>query len=209
MRADRKMTLAVTGGIGSGKSLVCSILGRNGFPVYDSDSRTKDLYLSVPGLSGRISDALGIDLCCPDGTLDRAGLAAVVFSDPDKLRLLESIVYPEVKADFLKWKENTPEDCMWVVMESAVILEKPFFRDLIDKVLLVDAPVKLRLERTMERDRSDAETVGRRMASQRLFTDISEGRRRPDADFVIVNDGDESSLERKVEAFCRNILPTK
>ena len=139
MRTDRKMTLAVTGGIGSGKSLVCSILGRNGFPVYDSDSRTKDLYLSVPGLSGRISDALGIDLCRPDGTLDRAGLAAVVFSDPDKLRLLESIVYPEVKTDFLKWKENTPEDCIWVVMESAVILEKPFFRDLIDKVLLVDA----------------------------------------------------------------------
>ena len=63
------MTLVVTGGIGSGKSLVCSMFADKGIPVYDSDSRTKSLYDSVPGLSARISSALGTDVTTPGGLL--------------------------------------------------------------------------------------------------------------------------------------------
>ena len=100
MRADGKIVLAVTGGIGSGKSAVCSVLASRGIPVYDSDSRTKALYVEVPGLMSRISEALGTDAADPDGRPDTRKLASLVFSDPEKLRLLEEIVYPEVKKVF-------------------------------------------------------------------------------------------------------------
>lgn len=196
------MTVAVTGGIGSGKSLVCSMLAARGVPVYDSDSRTKALYQSVPGLARRISVALGAEVCRPDGTLDKAALAASVFSDAGRLKVLEGIVYPEVRKDFLAWKDAVDSGCGFVVLESAVILEKPIFRDIIDKVLLVDAPEQLRLERAMERDGAGADAVRRRMSRQGIFG----GRCLPQADFLIVNDGDVDSLEAKVDDFYGRLM---
>ena len=200
MRAHGKMTLVVTGGIGSGKSLVCSMFADKGIPVYDSDSRTKSLYDSVPGLPARISSALGADVTTPGGLLDRRRLADVIFSDPARLAVLESIVHPEVKKDFLKWRESFSGTAVpFVIMESAVILEKPFFRDVMDAVLVVDAPVQLRLERAVLRDRADADSVRRRMARQKLLNEISSGKVPSGVDFVIMNDGDIDSLSREVD----------
>lgn len=194
------MTLVVTGGIGGGKSLVCSMFAGKGIPVYDSDSRTKALYDSVPDLPKRISQVLGVDVCSSDGTLNRSKLAEAVFSDAQKLELLESAVYPEVKKDFLKWRDSfSGTDVPFVIMESAVILEKPFFRDVMDAVLVVDAPVQLRLERAVLRDRADADSVRRRMARQKLLNEISSGKVPPGVDFVIMNDGDIDSLSREVD----------
>ena len=97
-------TLVVTGGIGSGKSLVCSFLAERGLPVYDSDSRTKMLYDSSPELLARIGDAVGTDVTGADGRLDRKRLASVVFSDGERLEALERVVHPAVLDDFYRWK---------------------------------------------------------------------------------------------------------
>ena len=144
-------TVAVTGGIGSGKSTVCAILSSMGVPVYDSDSRARALYDEQPALVSRILDefaALGVhdslwDEC---GELDRKKLAGLVFSSPRLLSALEGIVHPAVREDFLSWKESIgekewtgPGDVPFVVIESAIITEKPLFRDIVDKVVEVRA----------------------------------------------------------------------
>lgn len=193
-------TLVVTGGIGSGKSAVCRRLALKGVPVYDSDSRTRGLYDRYPDLALRISDALGCRITDAQGRVDRRLLASVVFSDSGKLAVLESVVHPAVKADFEGWRDvSLAEGAPFVVMESAIILEKPLFRDIADLVLLVDAPVGLRLERACARDGASEAEIRSRMARQRLLNDISEGRVKAEADFVIVNDSDEESLYRQVD----------
>ena len=207
MRTDGKMILVVTGGIGSGKSLVCSMFHERGVPVYDSDSRTKSLYSSSPSLAGKIADAFGAGVLLPDGSVDRRKLASMVFGHDDRLSILEGIVHPEVREDFIRWRDGfCGSDVPFLIMESAIILEKPLFRDLIDRILLVDAPQSLRLSRAVARDGADAAGILARMSGQKLFNGIKEGREMPEADYVIENDGDIESLSGKVAEIYLDIL---
>ncbi len=173
------LTVIVTGMIGSGKSAVCALLSKRGIPVYDSDSRTKALYDTVPGLKERIEDDLGVPF---------SGLARLIFNDPDAREKLEAIVYPLVKADFEAWRD-AQADAPFVVLESAIILSKPIFDGIADYVVAVTAPDEVRLERLVSRGLSE-EDARRRMASQSL--DLSK------ANAVIHNDGTLQSLSRRV-----------
>lgn len=202
-------TLVVTGGIGSGKSTVCRYLASKGIPVYDSDSRARRLYDDA-GMVGRIESALGCSISDTNGRVDRRELASVIFSDPEKLSVLESIVHPAVREDFLKWRSSFQEGSVpFVVMESAIILEKPLFRDIADKVLLVDAPVQTRLQRACMRDGVSPERIRERMAGQKLLNDISSGKTRAEVDFIIENVADRAWLERCVDdvyfSMCRPV----
>ena len=161
----RRKTVIVTGLIGSGKSAVCALLRERGIPVYDSDARTKGLYDRRPALVGRLEEALGLPLRGTDGRLDRKALAARIFSDDAAREKLEAIVYPEVLADFKRWKARQ-KGAPFVVLESAVILSKPIFDGLADAVVLVSAPEEVRLRRVMRRDSLPAEAVRARMAVQ-------------------------------------------
>ena len=157
-------TVIVTGGIGSGKSAVCALLAKRGVPVYDSDSRVKELYVCRRSLVPRLEKALGTLLRQADGSLDKARLAALIFSDESARETLESIVYPILLKDFLRWRSR--QEAPFVVLESAVILSKPVFDGLADAVVLVDAPRELRIQRVMERDGLSREAVVRRMEAQ-------------------------------------------
>jgi dephospho-CoA kinase len=161
----RRKTVIVTGLIGSGKSAVCALLRERGIPVYDSDARTKGLYDRRPALVGRLEEALGLPLRGTDGRLDRKALAARIFSDAAARKKLEAIVYPEVLADFKRWRARQ-KGAPFVVLESAVILSKPVFDGLADAVVLVSAPEEVRLRRVMQRDSLPAEAVRARMAAQ-------------------------------------------
>ena len=165
-------TILVTGGIASGKSRVCAHLQSRGYPVYDCDSRTKGLYASVPGLRGRVEQAIGVPL----------SEAEIIFRDPERRAALEAVVYPEVLADILRWRAEQPGDT--VIIESAIALDKPIFADLFDEVILVVAPLELRLRRNPK-------------AAERIHAQppIDPGR----ADHIIVNDGDLESLYRKTD----------
>lgn len=159
-------TVIVTGGIGSGKSAVCALLGKRGIPVYDSDSRVKELYKSRRSLVPRLEKALGCPLRQDDGTLDKARLSALIFSDEGARETLESIVYPILLKDFQRWRSR--QEAPFVVLESAIILSKPIFDGLADAVVLVDAPRELRIRRVMERDGVSREQVQRRLEAQDL-----------------------------------------
>ena len=159
-------TVIVTGGIGSGKSAVCALLRKRGIPVYDSDSRVKELYKSRRSLVPRLEKALGCPLRQDDGTLDKARLSALIFSDEGARETLESIVYPILLKDFQRWRSR--QKAPFVVLESAIILSKPIFDGLADAVVLVDAPRELRIRRVMERDGVSREQVQRRLEAQDL-----------------------------------------
>ncbi len=165
-------TVLVTGGIASGKSELCRYLSSKGFAVYDSDSRTKALYDSVPGLKERVEDALGVPF----------SEIGIIFSDDARREKLEAVVYPEVLKDFLEWKSSQAGRA--VFFESAVAASKPVFDGQWDEIWLVRAPLEARLER-------NPKTAGRLSSQTEL--DATQ------ADVVIDNDSSLEELHKKVD----------
>lgn len=181
--------LGVTGGIGSGKSFVCGVFKSLGCKVYDSDSRTKELYEEKPEILAGLVKILGKGIL-RKGKLDKKAMAGIIFSDRGLLEKVKDFVYPFVMEDFRlwkRWKRGT------VVFESAVILENEYVRSFMDKTLVVTAPLKERVRRVMERDSSSEEQVRARLGSQ-----VSDKERLSLADFTIESVQGED-IEKKVK----------
>ena len=170
--------VGITGGIGSGKSSVCKMLALRGVPIYDSDSRAKQLMVTDAELVRLVSQRFGADVYV-DGMLNRQVLAARVFTDKDALAELNSMVHPAVMRDFERWAAE--QQTAYVVMESAIIFEAGL-DDKLDAVVAVMAPRSLRLERAMQRDGATREQIEERMRTQ--LSDDELARR---AKYAIVN----------------------
>lgn len=183
--------VGLTGGIGSGKSLVCSILEKLRVPVYYADAEAKRLMNSDPVLKTQIMDLFG-DKAYSGGSLDRKYLAGRVFGDGELLASLNSVVHPAVREDFKRWAD-LQKGVPYVVEEAAILFESGAHREL-DQAVLVYAPVELRISRVMERDGCDRESVLRRMDHQ-----LSEEELKKLADHVIVNDGQQMLLPQVIE----------
>lgn len=191
--------LAVTGGIGSGKSEVCRILADKGLTLqYNADSRAKALYVESPGLLCRIEASLGCRFRDEEGNFIPSRLAAVIFKDDGALEKVEALLFPEMIRDFHKVMEAATEDQI-VVFESATFLEKKQFDGFADIVLLVDAPFAMRLERACRRDGASKEAIMARMKSQRLMNELSEGHKDPRIDYTLLNISSRQELEQKVQ----------
>ena len=199
------MVIVVTGGIGSGKSVVCRYLSRRyGWPVYEADARVKELYREHPTLLNDIEQALGVSVRNPDGSLASKLLADVIFKDPQALACVEGLVFPVLSEDFRQWKQRY-EDCSFVLLESATILEKPQLKDMGDVVVLIDAPAYIRAARASVRDGVSEEVVMQRMSSQQLMNDISSGVVPCPADFCVLNDRTPAELEKKLDKLVENM----
>ena len=182
-------TVIVTGGIGSGKSAVCALLKKRGVPVYDCDAKAKELYGRRPSLVSRLEKALVAPLRGTDGKLDKARLAALIFSDSRARETVEGMVYPILLQDIRRWQKR--QSAAWGALESAVILSKPVFDGVADGVVLVDAPQELRIARVMQRDGLGREAVIGRIRSQEIP--------REKADVLLANDGTPQALSEAVE----------
>lgn len=192
--------LAVTGGIGSGKSHIVKMFASMGIPVYDTDSRAKSLYDESQWLKESIADLLGHDLL-ENGRLRRDLMAKRLFADPPLLMKLEALVHPAVVEDFLKWKERERENgAKFVIMESAIFLEKEILPPLADKVLVVSAPLDLRISRVMKRSSLSKGEIEKRIANQ-----WSDGQREKFADFVICSDESKALLPQILEIYKKMI----
>lgn len=189
--------LLVTGGIGAGKSAVSRMLIERGIPVYFSDDMAKSLYDRDASLRDSLRRLFG-DRVFRDGDVDRRALAELIFADEEKRRALEALVHPAVFRDFEVWKAERP-DCALVAFESAILLDRGLPEGFADYVIYVDAPEELRLRRAMERDGSAAESVRRRMQSQKA------GPEHPAVDFVLDNSGDFKALEAALDGVLRQI----
>lgn len=193
--------LLVTGGIGAGKSAVSRMLIERGVPVYFSDDMAKSLYDRDASLRDSLRRLFG-ERVFRDGDVDRRALAELIFADEEKRRALEALVHPAVFRDFEAWKAERP-DCALVAFESAILLDRGLPEGFADYVIYVDAPEELRLRRAMERDGSAAESVRRRMQSQKA------GPEYPAVDFVLDNSGDFKALEAALDGVLRQIASEK
>lgn len=192
-------TVVITGGIGSGKSVVCRYLAeRYGWPVYEADSRVKQLYLQHPTLLSDIEDSLGVSLRDGDERFSPKLLADVIFRDPEALAKVEELVFPALTEDFEQWKMRHV-DSRFVAIESATILEKPQLKDMGDIVVLIDAPVKVRTDRAAARDAVRSVCIQERIRNQKLMNDISEGVVECPADYRILNDRTPVELMQNID----------
>jgi dephospho-CoA kinase len=173
------LKIGITGGIGSGKTVVAKVFETLGIPVYYSDDAAKRLMNEDETLKEEIRSQFGEESYI-DGKLNRAFIASVVFSNPDKLALLNSIVHPVTIADAHQWmlQQTTP----YAIKEAALIFESGSNKEL-DKVIGVYAPAPLRILRAMQRDHSDREEVLARMKRQ-----MNEEEKMRLCDYVITND---------------------
>ena len=193
------ITIGITGGMGSGKSIVAALLKVYGIPVYDADSESKRLLLTSSTIRRGLTDLLGADIYSPDGTtLRRARMASLIFADPNLLARVNAIIHPEVGRDFDAWRARlTTSVC---ARESAILFESGFDRRA-DLRLMVYAPEAIRLQRVMARDNATEAAARQRM--QRQWPD---GRKIALSDAVITNDG-RAALIPQVEAFVKTYAP--
>lgn len=161
--------LAVVGGIGSGKSVVSRMLGIMGVPVYDCDSRAKELMVSNPYIVKELKRMFGDECYAADGGLDRKYLASRIFVDEKNTKRVNALVHPVVKSDFCSWANA--QKAPVVAVETALLYESGMV-DIVDKVLLVWTEKETAIRRTMQRSGMTREQVLNRMQKQMPTDDL-------------------------------------
>ena len=178
--------LGVTGGIGSGKSVVCEVLRLHDIPVYDADLEAKNLNDTSPVIREKLIEAFGAELYKND-KLDRKKLAQLIFNDEKNLRQVNSIIHPELAKHFEKWTDGRMEHSI-VAIDAAVLFEAGF-QQFVDKTITVFSPIETRIERVVKRDNLTREHILSRINSQ-----MSDEEKIRLSDFVIINDNKHSIL---------------
>jgi len=184
------LRIGLTGGIGSGKSVVAKVFETLGIPVYYADDAAKRLMNTDEELKAAITRHFGAE-CYKDGELDRKFLAAIVFNDKEKLELLNSLTHPVTIIDAEEWmkRQTTP----YIIKEAALLFESGAAEHL-DSVIGVYAPQHLRVQRVMKRNSQPAEEVLKRITSQ-----MDEEMKMKLCDHVIINNEQELLIPQVVE----------
>lgn len=194
------LRVGITGGIGSGKTTACKLFEKLGVPVYYADLRAKQLMEEDKKLKHSIVENFGSDAYLQDGTLNRAYLSSIVFSNEEKLQLLNSLVHPVVAADSESWNEVLAQNGFaYSLREAALLIESGSYR-LLHKLIVVTAPEEERIQRVMMRDNVTKEQVQARINAQ-----IPEREKVKLADFVIQNT-DLISLAQQVQNIHEQLL---
>ena len=181
--------VGVTGGIGSGKSIVCRIFKSLGIPVYDADSQAKILMRENPEIIKAIKSAFGNNSYSEDDKINRDFLAESVFSSVESTNRINSIVHPVVAKDYSTWLSK--QNASYVIKEAALLIESGSY-ELLDKLIVVTAPLSLRIERIKSRDpfRSEKEIMS--IIDKQLSDSVREGK----ADFILKNNESELLIEQ-------------
>jgi dephospho-CoA kinase len=183
--------VGLTGGVASGKSTVAALLAELGAVVIDADLLAREVVeKGTPGLAA-VVEAFGPEVLTADGHLDRPKMGAIVFNDPDKRRLLESIVHPLVFQRYAALEASAPEDGI-VVHDIPLLVESGRAAEF-DAVIVVDVPHQTQVER-MLRDRGWTEED----ALARIAAQASRGERRSVATYLIENTGTLEDLRQRV-----------
>jgi dephospho-CoA kinase len=176
------LQVGITGGIGSGKSMICKIFSCLGVPIYDADSRAKNLMISDSLLVETIKANFGDASYEIDGSLNRAYLAKEVFYAHEKLEKLNQLIHPRVQLDYENWVEGNRTH-PYVVKEAALLFESGSYKNL-DEIIVVWAPDSIRIERVRKRDIHRTEKDIKQIMSKQLPEEEKVKR----ATYVIHND---------------------
>jgi dephospho-CoA kinase len=185
--------LGLTGGIGSGKSVVASLFEIAGIPVYIADTESKRLADTLPVIRKGLTGLFGEDIY-RNGALDRKRLASLIFTDKEALNRVNAIIHPEVNRDFLQWASR--QQAAVCVIEAAILFESGFDK-YVDLSVMVYAPLELRIKRVALRDKAPYEEITRRIRNQ-----LPDEQKKARADYIIYND-DKHPLIPQVEKLHR------
>lgn len=196
---EAPLTIALTGGIASGKSTLADRFAELGAGVIDADVVARELVLPGQPAFDEVVRTFGKEVLDPRGDLDRAALRRRVFDDPGERRRLEAIVHPKVRAVLFARSRGALEP--YVLLVIPLLYENRAQYAWVNRVLVVDAPRALQLERLVARDR-----VSAALAERILDAQASRAQRLSIADDVIENEGGTAELDAQVAALHRSYL---
>jgi dephospho-CoA kinase len=173
--------IGITGGIGSGKSVVSHLLRLMGIPVYDCDSESKRLVVESPSIRHQLIQLVGEKLYTASG-INKPLLASYIFNNEEHLKTVNSIIHPAVIDDFIRWTSTVCTSSGIVGMESAILIDAGL-EGTVDIVINVSAPVELRINRAVARDSSTKEAIRKRIENQ-----LSDEERCLHSQYIITND---------------------
>lgn len=176
------LQIGITGGIGSGKTLICKIFHSLGIPIYDADSRAKILMTTDGILVEQIKKEFGMLSYNEDGSLNRKYLGQIAFDQKLKLEKLNQLVHPRVAKDYEEWV-STHQHFPYVIKEAALLFESGSYKGL-DKIVVVSASEEIRMKRVLQRDTHRTEKDVENIFGNQL----PENEKLKRADFVIIND---------------------
>ncbi len=180
--------VGVTGGIGSGKTTVCTIFEQIGIPIFNADIQAKHLMTYDKILKQKIKNLIGEEAYYRNGRLNRAKVASIIFSDKKKLVSLNQIVHPAVHKAAKKWYSN--QKTKYAIQEAALLVENNSYKKM-DFLIVVTAPVELRIKRVVTRDNSNVQSIRQRIENQLL-----EKEKKKVADFIIDNSREVSLIHQ-------------
>lgn len=170
------MIIGITGGIGSGKSTVCEILQVLGYPVFNADKEAKTIYQDKNFISELIQRWPKVVI---NGRVDLKSVSEIVFNNPNELAWLNSKIHPFVDHLFQQWMHKQNGNIFF--KEAAILVETGGFKKC-DKLIVVEAPEEVRINRAVLRDKSNSTQI-----EQRIKNQITDEQRRVYADFIITN----------------------
>lgn len=197
----RTLRIGITGGIGSGKSMICKVFALLGAPTYDADSRAKNIMTDDRVLIDQIKGKFGDQSYHADGSLNREYLSKEVFNDPVKLLELNKLVHPRVAIDSEKWI-NENKNAPYIIKEAALLFESGSYKAL-DKIIVVTAPESIRLNRVIDRDKTKTKDDVLKI----IRNQMSEVEKMSLADFIIKNDETDLVIPQVLKLHERFINP--
>lgn len=177
--------IGITGGIGSGKSVVSEILARYNIPTYNADNESKRLISTDKNLIKALKNLLGEDIFTQEG-LNKKKMAQMIFNDKYLLEQVNAIIHPAVIKDFVKWAQSQKQEI--VACETAILFESGMDK-YVDTTITVTAPIEVRIERCKKRDNATEEQIKARIANQ-----MEDEDRISKSDFSILNDNKNAIL---------------
>lgn len=177
------LKVGLTGGIGSGKSVVSKVFELLGIPVYVADVEAKRLMNSDSEIRSKLIAKFGSQVYDLNNNLNRKFLADIIFKQPEALQEVNAIVHPLVRKDFERWMVEYV-DSPYVVQESAILFDTGLYQ-FFDKIITVTADEEVRIKRVMQRD-----SVSKEMVLDRMKNQLPEWSKIQRSDFVIYNNSE-------------------
>lgn len=192
--------VGLTGGIGSGKSTVARLFGALGVHWVDADDVAREVVEPGTPALAKIAEHFGQDILLPDGGLDRSALRRIVFDAPEERAWLEGLLHPVIREELMRQLHSDSYALPYVLLVSPLLLETDQ-HELVEKIVVVDVPVDVQVQRTMARDTNDREQVERIIAAQ-----MPREQRLQKADNVVDNNLPMADVEQQVEALHQTFL---
>lgn len=184
------MIIALTGGIGSGKTTIAKLFETMGCLIYYSDEKAKELYYDTE-IKKRVIQLLGSDAYSASGSLNSTFIAGIIFKDKTKLESLNAIIHPALEKDFeIFIKQQSPDRI--IIKESALIFETDSYKKF-KTIILVTAPLEQKIKRVMQRNKMPRENVEKRMSAQ-----WPDEQKIPLASYIIFNDDTEAVIPQVI-----------